>query len=316
MRQCRWPLTAREKTDLHPANVTAERANRPVAAPLRWAPRPPSPDPYRQEARRRRFKLAIVCGGVLALVALLAVWSVRSAAAHYERGRQALDAERYSEAIQELNAARILAFPYRDADTLAAEAADALNSDMMQEAQRQTRLENAVRAYVRLADTSLRKGDAAATARALASARELVPEGELPGDSSTLALLRGLATRLNDTCRKALAEGRWRTAAVCTQAALLIDPKDAAALRLTAKTRRGAQLQERLDDARAAADRGQWKRALLQATAVLDAWPGFPGAASLVSAAKTALAPKPTPSPTAAPPTTPPAPPPPAPPPP
>ena len=91
-------------------------------------------------------------------------------------------------AIQELNAARILAFPYRDADTLAAEAADALNSDMTQEAQRQTRLENAVRAYIKLADTSLRKGDAAATARALASARELVPEGELPGDSSTLAL--------------------------------------------------------------------------------------------------------------------------------
>ncbi len=185
--------------------------------------------------------MAIVSGVVLVLVALLAVWDVRSAAAHYERGRQALDAERYSAAIQEFNAARILAFPYRDADTLAAEAAAALNSGMTQEAKRQTRLEAAVRANIKLADKSLMKGDAAAAARALTDARERVPEGELSGDSLTLALLHALATRLNNMCRRALAEGHWRTAAMCAQAPLVIDPEDAAALRFTAKARRGAE---------------------------------------------------------------------------
>ena len=136
------------------------------------------------------------------------------------------------------------------------------------------------------------KGDADAAARALTDARERVPEGELSGDSFTLALVHALARRLNTMCRQALADGRWGIAGMCAKALLAIDPEDAAALRFTATARRGADLQERLDGARAAADRGQWRRALRRAAAVLDAWPGFPGAASLVERAQRGAGPQ------------------------
>ena len=252
--------------------------------------------------------MAAVSAVVLMPVVLLALWHVRSAAAHYERGRRALEAQQYSAAIREFNDARFILFSYRDAEELAAQAAEAATSDMRREAASQTRLKNLVHDAVILADTSLVKGDAAAAARALTDARERMPEGELSGDLFILDVLRVLAQRLNSTCRRALVDGRWGTARVCAEALLAIEPGDAAALRFSATASRGADLQEQLDDARAAADRGQWRRALRRAAAVLDAWPGFPGAASLVDKAREALAPRPTPPPTTAPRPTPPAP--------
>jgi len=277
-----------------------ERSNRPIATPLQKETTPPSPDPYRQEVRRRRLKLALVWGGVLAVVALLAGWNVHSAAAHYARGCEALEAERFSLAIQELNAARVLAFPYRDAEELAAEAAEALNSGMQREAQRQKRLDDAVRGLVKLADTDLGKGDVAAAEQALADARSRVPEGQLSEDSFTLTLLHTLAQRLTTICRQALAEGRWGVAETGATALLWIDPGDDAGLRFTEKARRGVRLQARLDDARDAADDGEWRRALRLAQSVLASWSGFPGAESLVREAKEALRPKPSPSATTA----------------
>jgi len=299
-----------DRSSTHPSSapVIAKRSNRPIAPNAQVAPGTRRLDPYKQEVRRRRLKVAVVSGVVVVLLLLLAVWDVRSAAAHYERGRQAFAAQRYSTAIQEFNGARVILFSYRDAETLAAEAAAAIDSGMRREAMRQTRLEALVRDNVQVAYKSLMKGDADAAARALTDARERVPEGELSGDSFTLALVHALARPLSTMCRQALTDGRWGIAGMCAKALLAIDPEDAAALRFTVTARRGADLQERLDGARAAADRGQWRRALRRAAALLDAWPGFPGAASLVERAQRALAPKPKPSPTAAPPATPPAP--------
>ena len=111
----------------------------PRAPVIQLVPEPPPPDPYEQADRRRRVGLVIAAGVVLALVVLLAAWTVRSAAGHYERGREALDARRYSTAIQEFNAARVVVFSYRDADALAAEAAEALNAGMRRESWRSTR---------------------------------------------------------------------------------------------------------------------------------------------------------------------------------
>jgi hypothetical protein len=231
------------------------------------------------------------------LVALLAAWSVRSAAGHYGHGREALAAARYSAAIREFNSARVIVFPYRDAETLAAEAAAALNLSMRRESFLETRIENAVRDYVRLADTNLRRGDGDGAERALAGARDLVPEGQLSADPFTLVLLQALSRRLDDVCRQALADGRWDAAGAYARALLAIAPRDATGERLTRRVRLGEHLQDRLDDARAAADRRRWRRALRLAKAVLDDWPGFPGAASLVRDARKALAPKPAPTP-------------------
>jgi hypothetical protein len=235
---------------------------------------------------------------VVVLVGLLAAWSVRSAAGHYEHGLEALADERYSAAIQEFNAARIIVFPYRDAKALAAEAAAALNLSMRRESLLETRIENAVRDYVTLADMSLQESDGAERAeRALADARDLVPRGQLSADPFTLVLLQALSRRLDDLCRQALADGNWDMAGAYAGALLAITPRDAPGERLARRARLGERLQDRLGDARAAADRGEWRRALRLARAVLDEWPGFPGAASLVGDAKRALAPKPAPAP-------------------
>lgn len=291
---------------------------RPAAEPLRRVPKARAGDPYAQEARRRRLKIAAVCGGILVVIASLAAWHVRSAAAHYERGREALETKRYSLAIQEFNAARIVVFPYRDAEDLAAEAATALTAGMEQEAELLARLEAAVRRDIELADASLTKGDAAAAEEALADARERVPDGPFSGESLTRALVEALARKLTSTCRGALETGRWGVAGHCARGLLLIDPDSAVALRLKERVRRATILEARLDRAREAADRGQWTRALTIARGVLASWPGFPGARSVVERARTALTPEPpqpettaTPAETPPPPVTPPAPPPP-----
>lgn len=233
----------------------------------------------------------------IALALALSVWEVQSAAAHYERGRQALAGEQYYAALQELSAARILVFSYRDADALAARAREALDDGIAQ-AVRGARLEDAVRRSVERAGALLTKGEAADVERALADARERVPYGPLSSDVFTLALLETLTKRLTNATRGAMADSRWGTAATYAAALLAIDPEGASARRLTQRAQRGGVLQRRLDDARAAARRGEWRRTLRVATNVLDAWPGFPGAASLVGEARAALAPRPTPSPT------------------
>ena len=49
-------------------------------------------------------------------MATVTAWQVRSASAHYERGRRALADEQYYAAVQELDAAHVFGFSYRDAE--------------------------------------------------------------------------------------------------------------------------------------------------------------------------------------------------------
>lgn len=298
-------------------HVATDAPNTPAAEPLASAARPRPENPYALEIRRRRLRIAAACGGALTLVALLAAWHVHSADAHYDRGRRALEERRFSVAIQELNAARFLLFTYRDADELAAQAAAALNASLESESLQQVRLEEAVARDVELAGSSLAEGEAAAAARALADARKRVPEGPLSADPLTLASLQALSRKLSAAGRAALGAGRWGVAGSCAEGLLSIAPGDEKALRLAGKAALGARLAARLDTAREAADRGQWRRALSIATNVLARWKDFPGARSLVGRAEAALAPKPppqepvvvptaTPRPTAAPPAPPP----------
>ena len=265
----------------------------PPAPVIKLAPDPPPPDPFAEAASKRRLRVALASGIVLALVASFAAWTVRSAEGHYDRGREALVAERYSTAIQEFNAARLIVVPYRDAETLAAVAASALNERMRQEAVRETRLEDAVRDFVQLADLNLGRGDGDGAERALSDARDLVPKGTLSSDPFTLVLLHALSRRLDGMCRRALADGRWDSAHTYAVALRAIDPRDASGARLADRAQLGARLQDRLDDARAAARRGKWRRVLRLARAVLDDWPGFPGAAPLATEARQALARRP-----------------------
>lgn len=267
----------------------------PLSRIARLAARSPKNDPYQEAARRRRWRIIAACVVVLVAAVAFVTWEVHTAATHYERGRHASAAGRYAVAIQEFNSASILGFSYRDATERAAAAA--LNADLQRESVAQSRTEQGVLHDVRLAFAQLASGDAAGTERALADARQRVPSGPLSEKPVTVLLLRALSQRLDKLGRTALAAGRWRAASLWAAALLHIDGKDAAAKRLQARARRGARLQERLGQARAAARDGQWQRALRLARAVLDEWPGFTGAAALVREAQAALAPRPRPTP-------------------
>jgi hypothetical protein len=266
---------------------------------LQLAPEPPEVDRYTQALRRRkRRRIALACALGVTLALALMVWEMRSAAAHYDRGREALADEQYYAALQELSAARILVFSYRDAEALASEAREALDEGIAQ-AVRRARAEAAVRRLVERADTLLTKGVAAEVERVLVEARSRVPDGPLTSDTFTLALLDTLGRRLTSAVREALADSRWGLAGTYAAALLAIDPESQAAGRLAQKAELGARLQDKVDDARAAARRGEWRRTLRLAEAVVAQWPGFPGAASLAARARTALTPEPTPTPTA-----------------
>jgi cell division protein FtsB len=278
----------------------------PLESVVRLAPEPPESDPYHEEMRRRRRRRLLAAGMTVLLLAVAFVaWEVRSAAAHYERGKQALADEQYYAAIQELDAARIVVFSYRDAEALSAEAREALDAGIA-EAVRSARLEDTVRRLVERADAFVAKGAAEDVERVLAEARERVPDGPLTTNVLTVSLIDALTTKIGSAAREAIRATRWSVAGSYARALLAIDPEDEEAARLAARADLGAKLERQLGDARAAARRGQWRQALRLAQEIVAEWPGFPGAAALVREARTALKPEPTPEPTVVPTPTPP----------
>lgn len=261
---------------------------------------------WEERQRRRRRRMAVAAATVaLVLAATASLALVRSAAGHYARGQRALAAEQYLVALQEFNAARVVVFSYRDAEALAGEARSALDA-RYREAALAKRTEEAVRRLVEGAGARLAAGDPEGAVEALSSARQRVPDGLLSREALTLALLDDLELELGEVGFKGLRDGRWNTAALCATGLLAIDASDANGRRLRERAEMGAALQLRLDEARRAADRGEWRRALRLADAVLKEWPGFPGAAALIQRARAGLAPKPQPAPTSGGTTTPP----------
>lgn len=261
----------------------------------------PEPPSWSEVARRRRTRIRLVAAFVVvAAVAAGVAAMVAGAAGHYERGREAMAERRFGAAAEEFAAARILTFPYRDSTALADRAQEQLELDAAR-TDLQRRQRAALADLLRQAADRLEAEDADGVIAALREARVLVPEGQLAGTTGQIAIATKLAASLSKAGAAALRDGRWRQAGSYAAALLLLDPSSDDGARITARGKNGAALQNDLEAARAAARKGEWRKSLRLAQAVLREWPGFPGAAAVVAAARTALRPKPRPTATVAP---------------
>lgn len=250
--------------------------------------------------RRRRVRLRLAFGAsVAAALAVCLVALVVNAAAHYERGRQALEQGQLYTALDELSSARMLVVPYGDAEALIAQTQRAIDADASAAAAARQQQAD-VGSLIEKAGRRLSAGDADGARDVLLKARADVGDGPLASDPLTTAELTRLVTRLRAAAGDAIAGARWRDAAALAAGLLAVDGADDTALRLARKARDGAALQADLRRARDAAERGRWREALTRARDILKAWPGFPGAAALVARASDALAPPPAPAPPAA----------------
>jgi tetratricopeptide (TPR) repeat protein len=253
-----------------------------------------------QEMRRRRARVRMLIGVIVVVVLVAGIGAiVASAAGHYERGRQAMVAKRFGEAAEEFAAARVLTFSYRDAAVLGKRAQDQLERDA-QRADVDRQVRGTVAKYLREGADRLEARDAPGAITALRKARILVVDGPLATTSSQIAIADALASGLSEAGRQALRAGRWNRAREYAMALLLLDPADKTGQALRARGRKGSELQDDLDAARSAARQGRYREALRLARNVLMRWPNFPGAATVVAAARTALAPRPTTTPTPA----------------
>ena len=259
------------------------------------------PPSWNEVARRRRLRIRLLAAiAVVAVVAVGAAAMVASAATHYERGRQAMAARRFGVAVEEFAAARVLTFSYRDSAALADRAQAQLDAEAARtDLQRQQRA--ALASLLRRASDRLQAKDVDGVIATLREARVLVPEGPLAGTTGQVAMAGQLAKSLSKAGAAALRNGRWELARSHATALLILDPSSADGARITARSKKGAGLQDDLAAARTAARKGEWREALRLAQAVLREWPGYPGAAAVVTAARTALKPKPRPTATVAP---------------
>ena len=251
-------------------------------------------DPYPAGARRR-LALRIAVG--LLLVAGVIGTLVWVAAGHYARGVDALSDGAYSRAAAELSAATVLVFPYRDARALEQQARQGLQAEIAaREAQEEA--VSAVVAQLRGAGARLEADDAAGVLAALAA----IPADELrsalvasdEGRQAVAALTDDLAAAATAALRKT----EWTRAERFAAALLVLKPSSTSASALEGRALTGEKLSGKLAKARDAARAGRWRAALKMALAVTAVQKGFPGAASLIADARTALKPKPKPTPT------------------
>ena len=251
-------------------------------------------DPYAAARRRSRILWALAATLIVALVIGFLVWS---AAGRYARGVEALNDQAYSTAIIEFSMAKVLVFPYRDARSLEEQARRALEAEMASFEQEKTRTDTVVSQL----DAAATRLDAGSASGVLAALRA-IPGGELRTalgrSDAARAAADSLAAGLEAAARAALKGARWERAGRFAAALLVLEPSSEAALSLSDRAKTGEDLRAKLGEARDAARRGQWRRALRLALAVAAVRKDFPGAASLIADARAALKPKPKPSPT------------------
>lgn len=257
------------------------------AEPDYWA------DPHAPSARRGLWlRVAAVVVVVVAVIGVL-VWV---AAGHYARGVEALRAEAYSRAMGEFEAAKILIFPYRDAQALEQQAQSALQAEF---AARQAADERtaAVVAGLERAAARLRAGD---TTGVLAALDGIAPDDLRAATAAGAPAAEAAAKLTQDLAaasQKALQDAAWARAGSLAAALLALDPGNEQASSLAARALTGQRLKAKLGEAQDAARRGEWRTALRLALAVVAVRKDFPGAAALVADARVALAPKPKPTP-------------------
>ncbi len=250
-------------------------------------------DPY-VAVRRRRISLvalvaAIIIGAVIGLVVL-------NAATHYSNGVAALRDGSYAQAATEFSAAKLLVFPYRNAQSLADRARSDLSAQVAAEQTATARLD-AVTAAFDAAGAKLELRDAPAVLAALQPLPAADLRAALEDSAAARRSSRVLTQDLTAAAREALRRLQWSRADALAAALLVLDPASQEAASVTAKAATGKQLSARLAKAKDAARRGKWHEALRLALAVTAVRDGFPGAATVIADARKALAPKPKPSP-------------------
>jgi hypothetical protein len=241
--------------------------------------------------RRRALQVALV-GLVLACVIGFAVWN---AAAHYARGVRALKGHSYFLAAYEFSAARVLFFPYRDAQLLedtAQRAAVAIADDALRKPR-----EAAVIGQLKKAGARLKANDADGVFTTLQAIDAVDLQTALDGNGTVRESADALAKGLTAASRRALRNGAWGRARGFAAALLVLEPSSELAANLAARAQTGQDLSTKLHKAKDAARRGQWRVALRIALTVLAVQKDFPGAAAVVADARHALAPKPKPKP-------------------
>jgi len=249
----------------------------------------------REEARARRRRIALRAGLAAVAVAAVLAGLVAFAALHYSRGVAALNDHSYSLAASEFDRAKVLTIPYRNAGKLEDEARAAMADQNAAEA-RQAARTAAVVTQLQRAKARLSASDASGLLHALGA---IVP-GDLrlavTRDATARQDFNGLIADLSPATSEALKNAAWDRATKLATALLLLKPtdKDAAAMKASAEA--GAALRAKLATAQDAARHGHWRQALRLALAVLAAHKDFPGAATLVADARTALKPKPKPA--------------------
>lgn len=251
---------------------------------------------HRARARRRLLYIGILVALVVAALAAL-VWNADS---RYRAGRLALEQGRYGEAVANFTAARVLFVSYRDADALRKRAEDELTRTV-DTAQREIDRQAKVTGLLAAADRLLASGANQGALDKLRAAAAVLPGGPLPLDAEGQTLATALVQSLRDGAAGALAEARWAAAGLQAAALLILAPGDPQAERFADRADQGVRLEAKVEAARAAARRRDWKEALRIARAVLAERRDFPGASAVVADALAALAPKPKPKPTSTP---------------
>ena len=237
-----------------------------------------------QDSRGRR-RLWLLVGIAVAVAACVVGLVVFNAAGHYSRGVAALEDRSYGQAAAEFSAARLLVFPYRDAQLREEQAQRALTLQTADVAQAQARVER-VSGALDEAAAALGARDAGAVLAALqaVSAKDL--SAVVEDDADVRRAAAALGEDLTAAARLALRNQKWGRAGKYAAALLVLDPSAPEGAALADKATTGQKLSARLAAARDAARRGHWREALRLALAVTAAQKGFPGAAALVADAR------------------------------
>jgi hypothetical protein len=287
--------------DNSPHSAAAQSASiDPPDLPEGWRSAEPAVWTDPRLAARRRWRAVRVTLVVLALASVIGV-PLWIAATHYARGVDALQGHAYSRAVYEFSVARVLVFPYRDAQSLEAQAQRALVAGDARREQAEAR-RAAVVAQLERAGARFEAGDAAGVLIALQAIDADHLLATLDRSWTARESADVLAENLAAAARRALANAAWGRAGSFAAALLVLEPSSELAAALGAQARTGAELSAKLGEAKDAARRGEWRAALRLALAVMAVQKDFSGAAAVVADARHALAPKPKPKPAATPP--------------
>jgi hypothetical protein len=236
-------------------------------------------------------KRALVAVVVAFLVACAVGLVVGNAQVHYSRGVAALHKGDYVRAQAELAGARLVLLPYRDSTLLAEQAGDQVRLDAANTFAAGERAD-AVDAALDSATAALQKRDADGFTDALVSVSAADLRKVVGSDSDEREAEQKLTEGVTAIVQTALKARKWDTAQTWAAALAALQPGSTQAADMALRAKKGRELSTRLADARDAARRGEWRKALRLALGVAAVRRGFPGTSTLIAEARRKLAPK------------------------